>query len=90
MATPRVQHAGHLLGNMASASPLPPMEVLDLNDLGDLGDLPKPPPSTGSDSAVPVRPPSSPSLPRPEADGFRFSDLDLVSEARTTLPSLHR
>ncbi len=79
-------------------SPLPPMEALDLAEF-DLIDLqavssattvqdeklkttttttttetPSPSSTTSSDS----------SLPKPE-DGFRFSDLDLVSEARTIL-----
>lgn len=92
METPLIRTHENLQTMMVS--PLPPMEALDLAEF-DLIDLQavssattiqdeklkttittetSPSSTTSSDS----------SLPKPE-DGFRFSDLDLVSEARTIL-----
>lgn len=67
------------------ASPLPPMEALDLAEF-DLIDLQAVSSATTvQDEKLKTTEPSSTasidsSLPKPE-DGFRFSDLDLVSEA---------
>jgi hypothetical protein len=74
---------------LTAPSPLPPMETLDLAefDLIDLqamteavvhdGKLKATATSTSTET-------SSSSLPKPEDGSFRFSDLDLVSEARTS------
>jgi hypothetical protein len=75
-------------------SPLPPMEALDLAEF-DLIDLQAVSSATTiqdeklkttitTETPSPSTTSTDSSLPKPE-DGFRFSDLDLVSEARTIL-----
>jgi hypothetical protein len=86
METPLIRTHENL---QTMASPLPPMEALDLAEF-DLIDLQAVSSATTvQDEKLKTTEPSSTasidsSLPKPE-DGFRFSDLDLVSEARTIL-----